>query len=152
GSLASAYWQGDWQLDIQTWALFGGWAYRLGRPAAPTSLTAVPGNRQITLTWDASAGASSYNVYRAFNSGGPYTAIARNISLKPLVDTAVVSGSTYYYVITASGVGGESGPSNEASATPTGPPPGPPPPPTGLVAVPGSRQVTLTWKASAGAA
>jgi hypothetical protein len=50
-------------------------------------------------------------------SGGPYTAVARNVSLKPVAGKAVISGTTYYYVATAKGLGGESGPSNQASAT-----------------------------------
>lgn len=66
----------------------------------------------------ASAGASAYNVYKSTVSGGPYTAIARNISLKPVVDAAVTPGTTYYYVVTANGPGGESARSNQASATP----------------------------------
>ena len=113
---------------------------------------ATAGNAQVTLTWSASLGAASYNVYRSTHTGGPYAAIARNISLKPVPDFNVLNGTTYYYVVTANGLGGESGPSNEASATPVGPPPAPPPPPTGLVAVAGSGQVTLTWNASRGAA
>src|SRR5207248_1335476 len=87
-------------------------------PAPPTNLVATAASGQVTLTWSASAGASSYNVFRSTKAGGPYTAIARGISLKPVIDIAVINGTTYYYVVTANGVGGESGPSNEASATP----------------------------------
>ena len=70
------------------------------------------------LTWNASRGATSYNVFRGSVSGGPYRAIARLISLKPVVDKGVVIGTTYYYVVTANGPGGESGYSNEAAGTP----------------------------------
>jgi len=38
-------------------------------PAAPTNLTATPGNTQISLSWTASSGASTYNVYRSTSSG-----------------------------------------------------------------------------------
>jgi hypothetical protein len=65
-----------------------------------------------------SAGASSYNVYKSTVSGGPYTAIQHGISLIPIVDSVVTPGTTYYYVVTANGPGGESAPSNQASATP----------------------------------
>src|SRR5207237_1362107 len=47
---------------------------------------------------------------------------------------------------TASNLGGESGVSNQASATPLPPPPAAP---TGLAASPGDAQVALTWNASA---
>ena len=39
-------------------------------PAAPTNLTATPGNTQVVLSWTASSGATSYNIYRATFSGG----------------------------------------------------------------------------------
>ena len=44
-------------------------------PSAPTGLAATAGNTQVSLTWNASAGASSYNVYSSTTSGGPYTEI-----------------------------------------------------------------------------
>src|ERR1700721_4075590 len=45
-------------------------------PAAPTGLQAVAGNAQVSLTWSASTGATSYNVQRSTTSGGPYTRVA----------------------------------------------------------------------------
>jgi len=39
-------------------------------PAAPTGLTATAGNAYVSLSWTASSGASSYNIYRATSSGG----------------------------------------------------------------------------------
>jgi hypothetical protein len=43
-------------------------------PAAPTGLTAsVSGSTQVQLAWTAVAGATSYHVYRATSSGGPFT-------------------------------------------------------------------------------
>ena len=53
---------------------------------------------------------SGYNVYRGTVSGGPYTVIntALDASLS-YVDDTVVSGDTYYYVVTSvSGSGVES--------------------------------------------
>jgi cellulose 1,4-beta-cellobiosidase len=115
-------------------------------PAAPTGLTATPGNAQVTLTWSASATATTYSVKRTTVSGGPYTAIASGLTSTSYTNTGLTNGTTYFYVVTASNLGGESGVSNQASATPVPPPPAAP---TGLAASPGNAQVTLTWQASA---
>ena len=42
-------------------------------PPPPTGLTPTAGNAQVALTWNASSGATSYNVKRSTTSGGPYT-------------------------------------------------------------------------------
>jgi len=89
-------------------------------PAAPTNLTASAGNAQVTLSWTASTGASSYNVYRGTTAGGEgATPIQTNVTNLSYPDTAVTNGTTYYYVVTAVNAGGESSKSNEASATPS---------------------------------
>src|SRR6185436_18030466 len=38
-------------------------------PAAPTGVTATPGNAQVVLNWTAVTGATSYNIYRSTTSG-----------------------------------------------------------------------------------
>src|SRR5262249_57764285 len=38
-------------------------------PAAPTGLTASPGDAKVTLTWNTVTGATSYNVYRGTATG-----------------------------------------------------------------------------------
>ena len=46
------------------------------KPSAPTGLTAVAGNAKVTLTWVASAGATSYNVKIAHqHAAGPWTTV-----------------------------------------------------------------------------
>jgi fibronectin type 3 domain-containing protein len=116
-------------------------------PAAPTGLTATPGNTQVALTWNASAGANSYNVKRATISGGPYTTIA-SPSLTSYTDTGLTSGTTYYYVVTAVNSAGESGNSSQVSATPQAPTP--PAAPTSLTASSGPPKggVSLRWTQS----
>ena len=89
-------------------------------PAAPTGLTATGGNAQVSLSWTASSGASSYNVKRSTTNGGPYTQTASPTSTS-YVDNSVTNGTTYYYVVTAVNSAGQSGNSNQASATPSGP-------------------------------
>lgn len=86
---------------------------------APKGLQATGGDSLVKLTWGASKGATSYNVYRALIPG-KQTLYASNITTLAFTDGAVVPGVTYYYKVTASAFGAESGFSNEASAKPTG--------------------------------
>ncbi len=93
-------------------------------PLPPANLVAVPEDGQVRLTWEASAGADSYRVKRSLATGGPYAMVADGIAGTTCVDGGLTNGTTYYYVATAVNAHGESGPSNQASATP-GSPPGP---------------------------
>ncbi|HEY0074454.1 MAG TPA: hypothetical protein VGB77_10150, partial [Abditibacteriaceae bacterium] len=88
------------------------------KPAAPANLTATAGLSRVHLNWSAVTGATSYTVKRATISGGPYATIAGSIMGTNYTDTAVVDGTKYYYVVTASNTGGESLNSNQATATP----------------------------------
>jgi hypothetical protein len=79
----------------------------------------APIQHSVSLNWIASTSAvAGYDVYRATQSGGPYTMI--NSALQPgtsYVDLSVQAGNTYYYVVTcvnSSGV--ESAYSNQATA------------------------------------
>lgn len=116
-----------------------------GVPSPPTNLTATAGNAQVSLTWTASQNATAYNVYRGTTSGGPYTKIFTGVTATSYADNAVTNGTTYYYVVTATNQFGESGYSNEVSATPTT---GPPAPPNNLTASGGNAVVSLSWNAS----
>jgi fibronectin type 3 domain-containing protein len=45
---------------------------------------------------------SGYNIYRATTSGGPYAKLnSSSVAATSYVDSAVQSGQTYYYVVTA---------------------------------------------------
>ncbi|MDP8999531.1 MAG: fibronectin type III domain-containing protein, partial [Myxococcota bacterium] len=119
-------------------------------PPAPTNLAAMAGNAQVSLTWNAAAGASSYTVKRGSITGGPYTDFTQmGITATSFTDTGLTNGTSYFYVVTARNGGGESGNSNEASATPTLP--SRPTPPTNVVATPGNGQVSVSWNAVGGA-
>ena len=87
-------------------------------PPAPTGLTATPGNAQVQLTWNASAGATSYNVKRSTTNGGPYSNVATGVTATSYTNTGLTNGTPYYSVVTAVNAGGESPVSNQASATP----------------------------------
>ena len=82
----------------------------------PTGLSATATNTQVSLTWDFSSGATNYNIKRS-TSSGVETTVASTTAASYL-DTGLVNGTTYYYVVSAVGVGGESPNSSEVSATP----------------------------------
>jgi len=115
-----------------------------GIASNPTNLTASAGDGQVTLTWNASIGATSYNIYESTTSGGPYTKIISTTNTNYTV-TGLTNGATYYFVVTAVNSTGESGYSNQAGATLI------PGAPTNLTATAGNGQVTLTWNAPIGA-
>lgn len=70
------------------------------------------------LAWQAGAGGGTvtgFNVKRATVSGGPYATI-QTVAATTLVcsdSSGLVEGSHRFYVVTATGPGGESAPSNE---------------------------------------
>jgi len=117
-------------------------------PATPTGLSGTAGNAQVSLTWNASSGATSYHVKRSTTSGAE-TQIAAPTSTS-YTDTGLTNGTQYFYVVSAVNSGGESANSNESAATPSAPAT-PPPMPTGLQATSGNAQVSVSWNASAGA-
>ncbi|AMP05224.1 LamG-like jellyroll fold domain-containing protein [Collimonas pratensis] len=88
--------------------------------AAPSGLTAIASQGQVVLSWWGSAYASSYDVKRGTNAGGPYTTIATGIndllSYTDSADSGLAAG-TYYYVVISQTPSGASLASNETSAT-----------------------------------
>jgi hypothetical protein len=82
---------------------------------------ASPGNAQVTLNWNASSGATSYNVKRSTTNGGPYTTIATGVTATSFTNTGLTNGTTFFFVVSAVNSIGESGNSNQASATPVQP-------------------------------
>lgn len=119
----------------------------LTRPAAPTGLTATAINeRRINLSWtDHSASETGFRVERKINAGDPWTAmgtVAANVTT--FADIHVLEDTTYTYRVLAFNSGGDSAPSNEASATT--PALTIPVAPSGLLAAPlSATQVRLTW-------
>lgn len=97
----------------------------LGAPASPTGLAATAGNAQVALSWAASSFASSYNVKRSTVFGGPYSPMGATAA--PTVtytdSSGLNNGTTYYYVVSATGAGGTSADSAPVSAIPVGPMP-----------------------------
>jgi len=118
-------------------------------PATPTGLMATAANAQVSLTWAASATATSYNVKRSTTTGGPYTKISSPTATN-FTDINLTNGATYFYVVSAVNATGESANSAQTSAAPVALTQ-PPAAPTGLIATGGNSQVSLSWTASSGA-
>lgn len=115
-------------------------------PYAPTGLVASPGNA-VTLNWNSTLAAITYNVKRGTQTGGPYTNLA-SVPVTTFADTNVAGGESYFYVVSAVSSIGESSNSVEVSATPCNVPP----PPTNVIK--GSTSISnivIQWNASTGA-
>ena len=118
-------------------------------PATPTGLAASPNNGSVSLIWNASGGATSYNIYRGTTSGGEgTTTYASGVTSASFIDFSATNGVTYYYTVAAVSTGGTSAQSTEASATPSA---SIPQPPSNLAGTGGVTQISLTWTASTGA-
>lgn len=124
----------------------------------PKNVTAVGGDREVSLTWEPvkskmdgsrHEGFVGYHVYRGTAPGQyedkPLT--AEPVRTAGCKDTAVVNGRTYFYMVRTVDSPvlpwRESPDSGEASATPRDQTP--PAKPTGLTVVPGVKRVFLTW-------
>jgi hypothetical protein len=69
------------------------------------------------LSWNAVAGASSYNVYRGTSPGGEgATPLATGVTGRSFVDNHATPGTTYYYQVSAVNLGGEGPRSSEQAA------------------------------------
>ena len=114
-------------------------------PAAPANPTATAGDARITLSWTASSRATTYSVKRAPVSSGPFEVLATTgVTTTTYINTGLVNGTTYYYVVSATGASGEGPDSLVVSATPVAPLVLTAP--SNLTAkAPSSTQISLTW-------
>lgn len=69
-----------------------------GTPAAPTG---TAGLGQVSLSWAAVSGASTYTVSRSTTSGGTYTNVATGLITTSYVNTGLTGNTTYFYKNTA---------------------------------------------------
>jgi predicted phage tail protein len=117
-------------------------------PDPPTGLIATRGNGQVTLTWAAPAsdGGTPITGYRVSISpeAGPETSTDVPAVTNRTV-TGLTNGTAYDFTVTAINAVGTSPPSNVARAIPATAPDTV----TGLTAIPGNAQATLTWVAPA---
>lgn len=90
-------------------------------PSAPADASASPGNSQVTIRFNSVEGAMSYNLYwKEGPEGGVDLETDHCIEgiVSPYVHDGLGNGTTYHYVVTAVGPGGQSAASAEVSATP----------------------------------
>jgi hypothetical protein len=131
-------------------------------PSTPSGLAATAGISSIGLSWTGLSNAQKgldfdyYQIYRSTQSGTGFVLLATTTATA-YSDTAVSSGTAYYYELTAIDRGGptypgyalESAPTAEVSATPTGPPSIPLRTPNGLLSTSlnNGLQAQLDWSA-----
>jgi chitinase len=114
-------------------------------PATPTGLTAtVNSSSQITVTWNASSGATSYDLTV---DGTTHTGVT-----SPYVHSGLAASSSHTYSVRADNSAGDSAFSASVSATTSNGTVTVPPVPIGLAATANSTsQITVSWNASSGA-
>ena len=118
--------------------------------SAPRGLKGEAGDAKVTVSWQASAGALNYTVFRSTSDvDSTFTAIASNVTSVSFVDTGLTNDTRYYYRVR--GVAGSSASDLSAKVFATPVPPAPATAPGNLVAAPGNTRVTLTWAAVPGA-
>jgi hypothetical protein len=88
-------------------------------PAVPAGVRAVGGDGEVTVSWNAVLGATSYNLYRSrFPGVTPFNGYKVSSVTSPHVNKGFVNGTNYYMVVTAVNSAGEGLASAEVSAMP----------------------------------
>ncbi len=119
------------------------WA--LTPPGAPDIVSTTAGNTTVEVVWNEVPFATGYKVYQGTTSGTTDTLVATvTDSVYRYEVTGLTNGMTYYFVVAAVNESGEEG-SIEVSATPKAVASAP----TGVTAVAGNGQATITFTAPA---
>nr|BFD63858.1 hypothetical protein BdHM001_25390 [Bdellovibrio sp. HM001] len=116
----------------------------MGAPGDFNLLTAVAGDGQVLLSWEASPEASSYTVAYGTSPGNFTTSAGTALTTNKLI-SSLSNNTTYYFSVTAKNSVGSTLATNSLSATPSPPPSAP----QNLVATPGTGECNLTWQAPA---
>jgi hypothetical protein len=85
-------------------------------PAAPACLAATAGNGFVSLVWNASSSADSYNVKRSLTNGS-YVTLTTTTATN-FTDVGVIGQTTYYYVVSGINASGEGTNSTAVTAMP----------------------------------
>ncbi len=116
-------------------------------PAAPSAVSASPGNAMAVVTWTApSNGGSPITSYTitAYAAGVAQTPVAFSSAATTETMSGLVNGTSYTFSVKATNAIG-TGPASAQSAAVT--PQGPPAAPTAVSASPGNAMAVVTWTA-----
>ena len=92
-----------------------------GLPSPPVGLIPTPWASQVSLRWSPVPRVNSYNIYWATYSGVSktnYEGVITGITTNSYTITGLLSGTTYYFIVTAVNPQGEGPASVVVSATP----------------------------------
>ena len=125
-------------------------------PASPANLTAAPGDRAVTLRWDASAENVTYSVYQYEGMAAPadpgnWQLTQASVTEATYTVTGLTNGTSYAFTVKAVDASGESDFSMAVTATPNSTLSQVPAAPVLLAALADDRKVSLSWDAVAGA-
>ena len=114
-------------------------------PGAPTGVSAVPGDGQAQVSWTApvSNGGSPITAYTVTSSPGSFTASTAGATSATV--TGLTNGTSYTFTVIATNTVGDSPASSPSSAVTPVPAPVVPGAPTGVTAVAGEAQATVSW-------
>src|SRR5207248_7066445 len=120
----------------------------VGAPAKPTAVSAVPGNAQATVSWTApehnGSAITGYVVTPYVGTTGQSPRTFASTATTQTV-TGLSNGTTYTFKIAATNANGTGLQSVATNLVTVGAPPAP----TGVSAVPGNAQATVSWTAPA---
>jgi len=124
----------------------GGGSESNSPPPEPQNVVSSSGNAKISLSWENSIDATTYNIYWSTTAGvSKQTGTKISDVSSPYYHTGLTNGTTYYYVVTAANQYGESSKSHEVSAAPS--PFNPPLPPSDVATLAGDGKVIIRWSA-----
>lgn len=88
------------------------------KPEAPVGLAASPRSAQADLAWQSVDNAIHYSVKRSANPEGPFETVASEVTATTFRAGGLDNGTTYYYAVSASSIGGEGDNSASVAVTP----------------------------------
>ncbi|VAX21491.1 hypothetical protein MNBD_NITROSPINAE02-2110 [hydrothermal vent metagenome] len=115
---------------------------QVASPSAPANPSASAGNGEVTVSWAAVSGASSYNLYWATSSDVTNSSNRESGVTSPFTHSGRTNGTTYSYRIAAANAGGEGELSAIVSAKPAIPAPGAP---ENATVSAGYYEATISW-------
>ena len=111
-------------------------------PSAPTSLTAIAGDRQATISFTpGSNGGSAIRNYEFSTDGTNYRALSPEVSSSPITIPGLTNGTSYNIYLKAVNAVGVSAASSSVTVTPSTTPSAP----TSLSATAGDGQATISF-------